>query len=125
MKKWELTPEKLEKVRELAAAGVTEKDIATAVGLSAARFSDKKKLYPELNQVIEEARASAHELAAGFLRRIWSDPSHPKHFSALCFYLKTKHGWKETTEVVAKELPTGIDLLQVKSLKRNADEDDE
>lgn len=109
-KKWELTKEILDKISDLAKKGVTEANIARVIGLSPTVFSGKKKDFPEIEEVIKAAKANGEAEVTGYLWNILRDPSHRQHFSAICFYLKTQHGWKERVgeENDKPQIPTGV-----------------
>lgn len=115
---WILTDEHRAIIKQAAANGVTQADIARLVGLSPGGFIEKKKQIPELNDLIKNAHAVSHDMAAGFLRNIWSNPDHPKHLAALIFYLKTRHGWKDQTEVEVKQLPDKLVFTKATDIKK-------
>ena len=117
-KKWELTPEKLETIRDMAAKGCTEDNIARCVGIAPGTWYEKKKIHPEMDDVIKAAKASGEKEVVGYLWNILRDPKHRNHFAAITFYLKTQHRWKEVT-VVQQNAPVdgvdGLNLIKVAS----------
>ena len=120
-KKWVLTPEILDTIKDCAIKGVTEANIARIVGLHPTAFSTKKKEYPEIEEVIKQAQAGGEHEVVGYLWNIIRDPSHRQHFSAICFYLKTKHRWRETEgeQVDKPQIPTGITFTVAQKKETN------
>lgn len=87
---WVPTEEILVKVRELAALGLMDRDIAYRVGIHPHGFSSKKSEYPELAEAIKEGQAEGIERHAAQL-----EVHGIKNLGATIFYLKCKGGWKE------------------------------
>lgn len=112
-KKWILTPEILETIRDCALKGVTEANIARIVGLHPTAFSTKKKEFPEIEEAIKDAQSRGECEVVGYLWNIIRDPNHKNNFPAMLFYLKTKHRWRETEPQDEKQgLPTGVTFQQ-------------
>lgn len=122
-KGWELTPEILELIAEQAGQGLKQADIAYNVGLSEGSWYEKKKKHPEINEAIKKAKARDHRKAAGILYQMWNDPTHPKQFSALIFYLKTQHGWSDnSSQADVKVLPQNIQFNKVTQIDKETDD---
>jgi hypothetical protein len=118
-KGWELTPELLKQIETDSANGLTQVDIAWNVGLSASEWYKKKQQYPEIEDAIKRSKARAHRQAAGLLHQTWSDPTHPKQLTALMFYLKTQHGWKDSAPTEQPTpLPVSIDFKKVTEIDK-------
>ena len=98
-KPWELTPERLKKIEELADLGCSQENIARTVGLHPSTFSEFKTKFPEIDQAIKKGRDKGEEFGAGIIREIMNDPTHKQRLTATIFYLKTQHRWKDATEV--------------------------
>lgn len=96
-KKWSLTPEHLATVKRLAELGVTEANIARAINLHPSTFVEKKRMHPELDEVIKLCQASGEAYAASIIRQIMDDVHNKNRFAATVFYLKTRHKWREQT----------------------------
>lgn len=120
-KKWILTPEILETIKDCAIKGVTEANIARIVGLHPTAFSTKKKEYPEIEEVIKQAQAGGEHEVVGYLWNIIRDPNHRNHFPAILFYLKTKHRWRETDQDATEkpQLPTGVTFTVAQKKESN------
>lgn len=115
-RKWNPTPEVLAKIKELAELGVTEANIARQVGIHPTTFSEKKRVYPEIDEILRTAAASGEEFAAKVVRSIMANPNHKQQLAATIFYLKTRHKWKEADTVQAeapKEEPQGFNFTLV------------
>lgn len=106
--RWELTPERLKRIEELAALGVREDSIARQVGLHPSTFSEKKKIHPEIAEVINNAQACTEEIVVSALMNMIKDPKHKAHAAAVFFYLKTKCRWQETSVVITAEKPSSL-----------------
>lgn len=94
-KQWKLTPKRLQTIEELARKGCTQETIARQIGLHPSTYYEKKKLFPEMEEAIQKAKACSEEAVVGYLWNIITDPKHPKHFSAIVFYLKAQHKWED------------------------------
>jgi hypothetical protein len=112
-KKWECTPEVLEIIRVNAERGVTEANIARLVRLSPSAFSAKKKEHPEMEEVIKQAQANSEYEVTGYLWNILRNPDHKQHFSAICFYLKTRQRWSDSSSNSdnVPQLPSGVNFI--------------
>lgn len=116
-KKWELTPERLEKIRDMAHKGCTEDNIARCVGISPGCWYEKKKIHPEIDDIIKNAKASGEEELVGIL---WShirdkNVSTKEKLPTIFFMLKTRHRWRETepaATVTDKDKVEGLNFLE-------------
>jgi len=117
--RWELTDERREIIRQAAKKGVKQDNIARLVGLSPTVWYEKKKIIPELTELLNEGSALGEELATTLLYQIWSDATQPKQLDALKFYLSRKQGWKEqVVEVERKQLPSGLEFKRVEDIDK-------
>lgn len=123
IKEW-LTENRLQRIRKWKRDGLDDKEIAKAIGIHVSTVCEWKKKYPEFSEALkkglEDSIAEAEEaLLAKFKiqtiteerEEIWQDEDGTikKHkvvtkkqiapdTTAIIFYLKTKAGYKETTD---------------------------
>jgi hypothetical protein len=91
----------LNQITKFMQEGYDEKMIAKHYGYSATHFSGLKKQYPELSEAIKNGYIDVEHMVRGKLFEMMLDDKHPKQFSALCFYAKSKLGWsQESNEMV-------------------------
>lgn len=109
IEKWIPTPEILERIKELAQKGCTEHSIARCLGIHPGQWYTKKKAFPEIQEILDQGRASGENEVTGYLWNIIRNPEHRQHFAAICFYLKTQHNWRETNREEDKPgLPSSV-----------------
>jgi hypothetical protein len=84
-------PKTLEKVRDLASRGMAEKNIARCLGYNETYFIELKKKHPELAEALKEGHALGEEIATEALM----SEVRGRNMTALIFYLKSKHKWRE------------------------------
>ena len=122
-KKWAPTPEMIKQIGDLAKKGVTEANIARIVGLSPTVFSGKKKVFPEIENVIKAAQASGEHEVVGYLWNIMRNPEHRQHLTACLFYLKTRHGWKDHEFVIQNaKIQQGATFVQRETIAPDSEE---
>lgn len=103
-KRWELTPEILEKIGELAEQRYMEIDIAKAVGLGSSAWYNKKKEYPEIQEAINDAKLAKVDFAKGKLWKIIENEEHKGHLQAVMYFLN-KYDTEQVKEGENASLP--------------------
>jgi len=93
-------------VKKLAAQGLTEKQIADALGICHDTLINKKKQYSEFAEAIKEGKA----LGIGSVTSELMKQIKAGNTTATIFYLKCRAGWKETTVL---EMPQGKRLEEM------------
>lgn len=88
----------LKKAEDLAARGVSQANIAYACGMCEATLYNRIKDDPEFRAALKKGRARAEDAAAGKLWELIEQGSP----AAIIFYLKSRCGWKEGSEVDIK-----------------------
>lgn len=93
--KLDITPKIIEEIKELAGRGLTVAEIHTYYGIQKTAWYEKIKEFPEIEDIIKQAKAKKCAIATGIL---WN---HIKNgnVTALIFYLKTQHGWSEKLRI--------------------------
>lgn len=81
----------LDYVRELAARGMYEKDIALCLGYNRTYFSEMKREHPELSDALKQGAARGLERVTGKLL----DNIDAGREASTFFYLKCKGGWRD------------------------------
>lgn len=89
-----VTPERLEKVEELASQGLYEYQIAYCMGIAPETFSHKKKSHPELADAVNRGQARGVERVT----RKLLEKADKGDMTAIIFYLKCKGQWREAKE---------------------------
>ena len=94
------TPPDPRVVEKMAANGLSEKQIAAALGISQETLIQKKKVYTEFSEALKKGRALGELTVTNELMNA------VKHGNvrAMEIYLKCRCGWKETNVL---ELPPG------------------
>lgn len=103
--KFDITPEIIEEIKELAASGLQLPEIWEYYAISKSTWYAKTYDYEELKKqedpeffgisdIIKQSRAKRGAKAA---KKLWEyiDAGGKLGLSALIFYLKTRHGWSE------------------------------
>lgn len=116
-KRWELTPAIMEKINDMAHKGCTEENIARCVGLHPSTWYEKKKLHPEIDDCIKNAKASGEQELVSILWDHVRDPNVRRQdkLGTVYFMLKTRHRWRETepaATVNEKDKVEGLNFLQ-------------
>lgn len=99
---WQVTEEILEQVKEMAARGVPEYQMAKNFGIDRTTFIKHKSNNEDLKEACAEGKVEVQDWAAGKLVSIMMNDNHPKQFSALQFYLKTQCGWSDTRTLITQ-----------------------
>ena len=89
---FEITEEVLKKVESYASLGMTQQQIADALGIHIATLCEKKNEYAEFNEAIKSGKAKGIAFVANKLRENVAN----SNVTAQIFYLKSQAGWKET-----------------------------
>tara|TARA_R110000772_G_scaffold42318_1_gene98307 strand:- start:13303 stop:13695 length:393 start_codon:yes stop_codon:yes gene_type:complete len=87
----------INKVEQLAARGLLDKEIMVMLGWSHDTFYKKKKLHSEFSDAIERGRASGHAAVANKL----FDACMKDNISAIQYYLARRAGWVEPKQEIA------------------------
>tara|TARA_R110000796_G_scaffold148262_6_gene265124 strand:- start:834 stop:1226 length:393 start_codon:yes stop_codon:yes gene_type:complete len=87
----------INKVEQLAARGLLDKEIMVMLGWSHDTFYKKKKLHAEFSDAIERGRASGHMAVANKL----FDACMSSNQGAIQFYLSRRAGWVEPKQEIA------------------------
>ena len=123
----------LDKVRVLAARGLTQKNIAKVLGVTEKTITNHKKYDAAFKDAIENGNAMDEARLAGYLDKL----CEAGNLSAIIFKLKCKHGWRETQQIdvnsnvkvsekTAKEVVselTNEELLEIARMKLDETED--
>jgi hypothetical protein len=83
-------------VRELAARGMWEKDIAQCLGYDRTYFVELKKKHPELSKALKLGKSQGIEKVTGVLM----DEIEARNTATILFYLKAKAGWRDNAPEV-------------------------
>jgi len=102
----------LEKIRDLASRGFSEKDIARALGMSAKTFLHRKQEEQAVQDALDEGRSIEHQALYGKLM----EKALAGDTIALLFLLKCRHGYRETVDItqtnavqVLFQMPAALD----------------
>jgi len=86
----------LEKIRDLASRGHSERDIARALGMSANTWTRIKDENPEAQDALDEGRSIEHLALYG---KLYEKAVVHGDIVALLFLLKCRHGYRETLDI--------------------------
>jgi len=76
-KEWTPTPEILETIRLCTSVDMKEKDIAGILGMNDTMFSDYKKKFPEITEVLRTAKSNTHRTLVQMMWEHVKDPTIP------------------------------------------------
>jgi len=109
----------LQIIRDMAAAGNREIDIARALGMSYDTYHRIKGEFPPAAEALEEGRGIEHQALVGSL----FDAAMKGNVVAAMFLLKTRHGYREgymvehnSTVNVRFEMPGALPVTQYEKL---------
>ena len=85
--------EELKSVEEMAGRGVSDENIAKTLSINPDTLYDKIKTDQEFSESIKRGRAKGEDFAANCLNVQMQNGN----ITAIIFYLKTRHNWKETS----------------------------
>lgn len=113
----------LAKVEALASRGLTKQQIADALGVSQTTFYARQKESEEFEEAIKRGQAKG---VASVSNKLYESAMRGEAW-AVCFFLKTKGGYKETQklEMTADVNTTNVELTakQKATLDKVLDED--
>ena len=92
---FEITQEVLEKVEDYAAKGLTQQQIADALGICTTTLFEKKNLYAEFANAIKRGSAKGVEFVASKLLENVAN----QNVTAQIFYMKCKGKWNDQAAV--------------------------
>lgn len=94
--RWQLPD--FEKVEELASHGLTQAQIALALGISESTLYEKKKTFSEFSEAIKRGQAKGIEAVANAL---WDSAVGSGNVTAMIFYLKNRspEAWSDKKEL--------------------------
>jgi hypothetical protein len=92
--KFDITPDTIEEIKALAGHGLSLDDIQDYFGIKKSCWYEKIKQFPEITDIIKQSRAQRGARAA---RKLWEyiEDGGKLGLTALMFYLKTQHRWRE------------------------------
>lgn len=108
-----LTPEQVKQVESLAAV-MTEEQIADFFGFSERTLRNRMTEDPKIVAAYKKGKAKAIGMAGENLLKL----VRKGNLGALCFFLKTQAGWRETTrqEVTGKDgAPLEVDVTTARN----------
>ena len=123
---WKPTEEMLDQIESWSKMGMTEASIARNLGLHPSTFSEKKHLWPELDERIKRGHAVGEDFAIQALWNMIKDPKSKGHVTGTVFYLKCKHNWNDGTRNAPVEAtaPDGVKFEIIdKSKVKNGQEE--
>lgn len=88
----------LKQVETLAANGLTQQQIADALGISARTLYNQKKLNADFAEAIKKGKAKGIAIVTNKLM----EQAKEGNTTAIIFFLKTQAGWKERQEIDVK-----------------------
>jgi hypothetical protein len=86
----------LEKIRDLASRGHSERDIARALGMAPNTWTRLKDENPEAQDALDAGRSVEHLALYG---KLYSKAVDDGDIVALLFLLKCRHGYRETLDI--------------------------
>lgn len=110
----------LKQVETLAANGLTQQQIADALGISERTFRDRKSNSAEFAEAIKRGKAKGIAIVTNKLM----EKVKAGNVTAMIFFLKSQAGWKEN-QAVDFNLSTEVKPKVYKSLKELFDDNDD
>lgn len=108
-----LTPEQVQKVEELAAV-LTTTQISDYLAISRSTFNKIRREQPEVDEAWRRGHASSiFEVGSNLISKATSGD-----VGAMCFYLKTRGGWKENHDDEKKADTPKIEVSIVDAVKK-------
>ena len=109
----EITDSIIKEAEELAGQGLTSAEIAQSLEMSRATLYNKIKNDPRLMDSIKRGRFKTYKKVTGKLMALIDQGDR----AAIFFYLKTRHGWKESTgdsvsEALSEKAQTNLNKLR-------------
>ena len=106
----------LAKVESLAANGLTDEQIASALGISRTTLSNRKRENEQFVQAIKKGKAKGIALVTNKLM----ESIKGGNMTGMIFFLKTQAGWKETN--VQEHTGANGGAIQVNTTAMSAEE---
>lgn len=106
----------LKQVESLAANGLTDEQIASALGISRTTLASRKRENEQFVQAIKRGKAKGIALVTNKLM----ESIKGGNMTGMIFFLKTQAGWKETT--VQEHTGANGGVIQVNTTAMSAEE---
>jgi len=106
----------LAKVESLAANGLTQEQIAAALGISESTLHKRKQENTEFTAAIKRGKAKGIALVTNKLMESIKDGN----MTGMIFFLKTQAGWKETNVQEVKMADEPIAKVTIEVISANA-----
>ena len=91
---FEITKEVIDQAELLASQGLTQHQIALALGMGESTLYEKKRNFPEFAQAIKAGKAKGVAMVAEKLM----EKAMAMDTTSILFYLKCQGGWRDTPE---------------------------
>lgn len=106
----------LKQVESLAANGLTDEQIASALGISRTTLASRKRENEQFVQAIKRGKAKGIALVTNKLM----ESIKGGNMTAMIFFLKTQAGWKETNVQEVKMADEPIAKVTIEVISANA-----
>jgi hypothetical protein len=103
--KWVPQPEDLDTIQQLASKGITEEQIAHALGVSPDTLQRNKRTYAVIAARIKKGKAAG----VGDIANRLYQAAQRGNIVAMIFYLKCKGGWRDTQHL---DIKADVDVRQ-------------
>ena len=90
-----LPPDGLKIIRECAANGISEVELAKRLGMGFRAWQRIRDNEPEAQGAWAEAKADEHAKLRSRALNIAMDDNHPQHATLTMFLLKSRHGYRD------------------------------
>jgi len=102
---WVITPEIIEKARDLASKGLTKKNIADCFGINESTLYEKIQKSEEFSKALAEGKG---EIVQKITEQFMKHAIDEKDLKAQMFFLTRRAGWTEPKhEVIEEKAPDG------------------
>ena len=91
---FEITKEVIDQAELLASQGLTQQQIALALGMGSSTLYEKKAKYPEFAEAIKAGKAKGVAMVAEKLM----EKAMAMDTTSILFYLKCQGGWRDSPE---------------------------
>lgn len=92
---FQITPDVIKQAESLAGRGMTQAQIAKALGMGESTLYEKLHAFPEFAEAIKRGKAKGIAVVAGKLM----EKINALDTGAIIFYLKSQAGWRENTQI--------------------------
>jgi len=106
----------LKQVESLAANGLTDEQIASALGISRTTLANRKRENEQFVQAIKRGKAKGIALVTNKLM----ESIKAGNMTGMIFFLKTQAGWKETNVQEVKMADEPISKVTIEVISANA-----